>query len=289
MTYSEILEATAAKVFHNLRKDPEFSKNKDIYFYKPKKEEVFEYVYQIKLAELLVKNGLLKGEPVKKLAKGENLSLKDWEALREEWFYLWKRCFKDKTCVVACEYAANKPYVSSRFKGDAYRLIRCVLEAHLFALQKITRILAKKALSKNCDVILELHNTPLDYLMTKDKELYDGMVAIFPTNMCLNDPSIVNVLNILKEKLLLPVCYVFPSANFPTIYIEIFSKTFPKLAWSLPRLVPIWKDRKALVLPQASTLLLSRRAVEMSYPIVKLIIKSFTLENKWVTGSCLQK
>ncbi len=49
ITYDEILETVAVHVFNKLAKDSKLRKRKNIHFYRPKKKELFEYLYQTEL------------------------------------------------------------------------------------------------------------------------------------------------------------------------------------------------------------------------------------------------
>jgi len=288
VTYREIHEATAIRVFYRLRKDPELSRNENIYFYKPKKEEVFEYIYQTKFAELLVKNGLLSREPAKKLAKGKKLSLKDWNELKEEWLSLWERCFKGKTFVKKLLKERGVEHIERvevydllyediprKWRGDARTLIECALKAHEFALKDTDKELIKKAKKEDCYIIIELHSSSLAP-ENLEEGLYDGAVMMTLSENCLWDPLIREAVNLIWERRLALSFPGFASTTFPEITLEIYSKYRPGRVWYLPRPFTMKKNGSSLlVLPRMSGFLTSRKAVEVSYPTVKSILKIF--------------
>jgi len=283
VTYTDVLEVTAIKVFDKLRRDPELIGNENIYFYEPKENEVFEYNYHKELARLLIRKRFLSGRYVKKLAKGERISLDGWKEVREEWLNLWKRCFGDENRVVVCKSVKGRPKILFKFKlfkflklSRAYDLVQCLQEANSIAERMLNKMFEKKA--KNYDIIISLHSTPLEFLkryvdvLEIIPETAEGDVAILSSEICLDNHLIRDVLKQLKERFRLPIIPISANVNFPIIYLEIFSRSSSKFAWCFPRLPP---SRKFVVLTQTSVQCISRKAVEKSYNTVKGIIKLF--------------
>ena len=266
VTYGEILETVAVRIFNKLRSDPELRNNENIFFYRPKKKELFEYIYQTKLADLLVKEGLLTSEYAKKLARGDRRGVGDWRKIREEWLKLWEKCFGNRRYIVIGKPVNGdyRPLLRVEFlrflKPKAYNLIRCVLKAYKEAVDKYYDEIKKKA--KNYDIIVELHSG----LGLK------GEVGIEASNKC--PPSVIDTLKRLLSKEFL---YLGTrTRDFPGVTLEIFSNRVisPISMLNLPRPCGISKNKKKLaVLYRENFQVVSSGTIYMAYSRVKFVIK----------------
>ncbi len=257
VTYGEILETTAVRIFNKLRSDPELRNNENIFFYRPKKKELFEYIYQTKLADLLVKEGLLTSEYAKKLARGDRIGTDGWKELKKEWLSLWRECFGVKRLIII---PLDKPLFWHKLKlpnpVKTKKLLRCVQVAHEETVKTLDKEFKRKA--RNYDIFVELHSS------LSNPKAKEGAVGAFISKAC---PHLIEKL--VKRE----VAYILRSQDFPTITLEIHSKPSPSQisAWIFPRL--LFPSFEAVSLYQRRIQLMSKEAVRIAYPKVKRIIK----------------
>ncbi len=262
VTYSEFLEGTALIAWKKLKEDRELRKIEQLDFYKPRKEELLDVLYQRKFCKAFVEANLLKGKAARKLAEGENLSKAEWETLRKEWVRLWNKNVGQEEILVLPKSELFKLASSSKkFYATLGGIVFVIWENVRKFHKNRLRIALKR---KRSDILVDLH-AGLSYSRKKWVRLVHRIEYDMGLEKGIESEKLKNILE--KHNIDYPPPSCSGKITNVIITTEIFTpKKKERKSWFLPRPIFI---QDCFLIPKLMYSLVDKDAAILAYKKLK--------------------